>query len=658
MTFLSPFAAIYAAAVAVPLLLLLYFLKLRRRITPIASTLLWSKSFEDLQVNVPFQRLKLTLLFLLQALILLCLLAAIADPVLEGEAPAAERVVLLIDRSASMSARDMPSDQGVVTRLESAKTAAHELIDRLTGARTPSRVMIIAVGANARIVQGFDARPEVLKRAVDAIDPTDEPGDLNAAFELAGAVLAGEEADSPDPPDVLLLSDGCLAPPDDPAGFTLAAGRFRFLRVGPDPEADPANVGFAAMNARRDPNDPTVVNVFVRLVNASTEPVETLVTLSIDDAPGPMQTVRIPGRSIENNVSRPGETTALFPVELSTGAVLRVEHARADALPSDDRAAVVMPAPMRPRIAIIHPGAGDDDAERYIREPLAEMDPAMLRLTSLEAYQALLQSGESLADRFDLVVFDRVSADLPAGVPSITFGAVPKGLGAREPSSDAGRRIRSWSRRHPVMRYVALDDLVYADFGAYILPDDAEELAAGPDGPVIASLQSGGQTHILVGFALRRSNWPLEISYAVFLQNALDHLTLARSGQSSIVHLPGRPIPVRLLPGAEELVVSTDGESIRIPADSTGAAVAPAFTRVGLHRLDNAAEPYGRVAVSLLSDAESDLQPADDLRVNAQSVVAGAADRSVPKPLWPLFVAIAALLLVAEWLAYCRRIWI
>src|SRR5688572_5629676 len=50
-TLLSPWSALTAAAIAIPLLVLLYFLKLRRQRLTIASTLLSQKSFEDLQVN-------------------------------------------------------------------------------------------------------------------------------------------------------------------------------------------------------------------------------------------------------------------------------------------------------------------------------------------------------------------------------------------------------------------------------------------------------------------------------------------------------------------------------------------------------------------------------------------------------------------------------
>src|SRR3954463_11001941 len=117
--FLNPWTALAGAAIFIPLLLILYFLKLRRREMTVSSTLLWKKAVQDLQVNAPFQKLRRNLLLLLQLLLLMLLLLAFSRPVTNYSPGAGTTSVILIDRSASMGALD-PSLKGK-TRLDEAK---------------------------------------------------------------------------------------------------------------------------------------------------------------------------------------------------------------------------------------------------------------------------------------------------------------------------------------------------------------------------------------------------------------------------------------------------------------------------------------------------------------------------------------------------------
>src|SRR2546423_15108461 len=123
-TFPNPWTAAAAATAVVPSLLVRYFLKLRRREMAVSSTLLWKKAIQDLQVNAPFQKLRRNLLLFLQLLLLLLLCLAFSRPVTNYTPGAGKSTVILIDRSASMAAKDASGR----TRLEEAKRRAKDLI--------------------------------------------------------------------------------------------------------------------------------------------------------------------------------------------------------------------------------------------------------------------------------------------------------------------------------------------------------------------------------------------------------------------------------------------------------------------------------------------------------------------------------------------------
>ncbi len=675
MTFLSPLTALFAAAVAVPLLLLLYFLKLRRRRLRMASTLLWAKSFEDLQANVPFQRLRFSALLLLQLLLLALLLLALAEPALESENRPASRIILLFDRSASMNAMD-GDETGERSRLDAARDAAKQIIEGLATSSRASRVLIIAFGARAQLVTGFESRPELLIEAIDGIEPTDEQADLSAALRLA-AVFAGQGEDAGDePPSVMLISDGGVAPAEDGTGFTLRSGRFSHVlapeRLGEEGSEPVRNVGIVSLSARRDYDDPTQVLVFGRLINVGPNPADTLVTLLVDGEAGPMKKLSIPRPSGDTDPLPPGEATVSFAIDLPTGAVLSLRHNEKDSLKADDTAAVILPAPGRPRIGLVHPGSdqqadetdsgnrdgamptsGGGGPDPFLMDLLEAMDPEELRPMTIEGLLAEDAREIDLGRVFDLLVFDRVAPQRLPGVGTITFGTVPAGIETIAPASEGGRRILSWQRDHPVMRHVSLDTIVYAGFGGMDLPAGATPLAEGPEGPVIALIPARGAKHIVVGYELIHSNWPLHVSAAVFLQNVMDYLTLSRTGQTSLAVRPGEPITVRVSAEADELLVTGPSEQ-KVDAAPADLATLPALRSVGLYTVEGAERPLDQLAVSMLSDVESDIRPRADLVVNAEAAAAGRAAAATSRDLWPYFAGAALALLVLEWLLYCR----
>ena len=682
-----------AAAVAMPLLLLLYFLKLRRQTLRIPSTLLWRKSFEDLQVNAPFQRLRWSLLLVLQLLMLAALLLALAEPLWRSAGPAsASRIVLVIDRSASMNApvaddTDDP-ERPPMTRLEAAKAAARDIIDTIgeRGGAGPSQVMLIAFGASAQVVSTFESNRGVLRDALEAITPTDEQSNLESALELASAFAASrdEDTEAGPPPQVMLLSDGNVAAAGDRSTYSLRGGEFRFMQVARPAGAvdaagaagtnDPSinNLAIVALGARRDYDDPARVIIFARLLNAGTQPIGAITTLAIDGRPATTIRTKVPAAvaQVDGTMGGAGEAALSHALDLPGGAVITLRHNHTDQLAADDIAAIVVPPPSKPRIALVFPA--DRRPDPFLYELLQAMEPQSVQNLSAVDWSSIDSTTIDNGSRFDMVVFDRMSGARLPGVPSLTFGGVPAGLQSHEPRTTGGQTILSWDRQHPILRNLSLDAIVYSGFGGYDLPEStATPLAWGEDGPIMALVRTRGARHILVGFAPGKSNWRLHVSSAMFVQNAMEFLTLASGGggganvgSDAVVYRPGEPISVRATTEAQSITIAGGGANIEIPiapGDSTTGALRqvtlPAIPRAGLYAAKGARPPNDVLAVSMLSDVESDIRPRDAINVNAQASEAVAGEHERPMPLWPWLLAAALALVVLEWLAYCRRVW-
>ena len=378
MTFLTPWSAMFAAALAVPLLLLLYFLKLRRRTLRVPSTLLWPGARDDLQVNVPFQRLRYSILLLLQLLILACFLLALGQPVVESQATSPARLVLIIDRSASMGA---VSPDGT-TRLDAAKKVARRLIEQAGRSGEAAEVMIIAFADSAQVVSEFQSQRRLLLEAIDGITLSDGPTRLEAALQLAEAFSAriaeGQEQDV----QLVLLSDGGVEPPDAPTGFVLQTGEFRFAQVREDSRTELDNLGIVSFSARRQFEDPGTVLVFARLVQIGREPLATVLTLRSNGQVEDVQRLTIPAA----DDGGPGEASATFSLEAPGGAVISLEHNHRDQLAVDDSAVLVLPEPGRARVAIVH---GDEPVDAFVKQVLELIELRSLDVMSTDRFRQL-----------------------------------------------------------------------------------------------------------------------------------------------------------------------------------------------------------------------------------------------------------------------------
>jgi len=350
-TFLSGWTGIIAAAIAVPALLILYFLKLRRREFAVSSTLLWRKAVQDLQVNSPFQKLRKNLLLLLQLLLLALLCFALSRPVVNANQKPGNLTVILIDRSASMAAKDAGEDKNV-SRLSEAKRLAKDLVAAMG---RDDKACVVAFDETAETLCPLTSDQARLRNAINTIEQTDRPTRMKLAYQLADA----QASFNPDQlrqkvePDIFLYSDGRAL---DSASLT-TLGKIKFQQLGSE---QTANAAIVALSAKRNYERPTEVQVFARLNNFGPEPIEADVNLHVATEFSPSPAFQLsksaavflyPDRWTDKQRDAylkagnpPPKESVEFKLDLTTAAVIKLEKVAkaADALPADDIAHVVV----------------------------------------------------------------------------------------------------------------------------------------------------------------------------------------------------------------------------------------------------------------------------------------------------------------------------
>lgn len=653
MNFLAPITAIIAAAVTVPLLVLLYFLKLKRTETLVSSTLLWKRAVRDLQVNAPFQRLRRNILLLLQLLALAAILLALSRPVLSLTAGPAKRYVVLIDRSASMNATDVgPS------RLDEAKRQAKIVVESLRSRSVFSltdeadQAMVIAFADQPKVMCNFTSEKRQLMAAIDAIEATDGGSALADAVTVGRAFAQPVEQEGANMAvtslaQLELYSDGRIEDLDD---IAINPKDLKFHCIGKSPD----NVAITTMQARRSYEKAEQVNIFATVCNFSAQPVNCDVQLSIDGDVRAVKTVSISaaakGDGEQDDV--PGRASISFALAHGGAGLVEVRHLHKDQFSRDDAVWQMLEPPKQLSVLLVT--EGNMALSSALKAcPLARFDTRRPGKSAVKGSSAIPTDGS-----YDVVVLDRhVPDDLPRG-RYIVFGASPKGLGV-----SAGREVKNqlvvdWRAQHPVLQYVNLTNLFASNCLELKLPGDAEVLAEFLECPAIALVRRRGSVFLLLPFDVMESNWPFEPGFVAFFYNATAYLGMEVGDNGAGGLRVGQTITVEgLQAGASAELTRPDGNKDRLRADSAGTLRCPSTERAGIYSLEIENRPAELFAVNILNEEESNLAPAPEIVVSGKAVKAkaGAAGRS-NVDIWPWLAVLALIVVCVEWFVYNSRV--
>lgn len=597
-----------------------YLLKLKRKRRVVPSVFLWQRAMEEIEANAPFRKLRRNLLLLLQLLALAALVFALARPLVTTRALAAGSSIIVIDSTASMSARDEDGN----TRLSRARDLAREMVGSLGG---DDRAAIIESSSRVTVRSALTSDRATLRSAIDEIRETDAPGSLADALLLAEQ-LAKAERDA----GIVVISDGGgqssfgdSSPSPFGAADKLSAARaaaLRLVRVGN--RAD--NVGLIALNSRPNPATGRQ-EMFASVANFGNQPKDVNLELRVE---GQLADAR------QLTVAAGDRAALVFDALPQRGGLVEVKLAIDDDLAADNLAYAVLPDSRRLRVAV----AGDNP---FLLQALA-VNPA------IDA-RKLISGSAPLAD-FDCVITD---GDVAAEILSSE-----KPLLAINPQDAAGYwqaagqvenpAVTSFDRSHPVNGYLSYADLhveamTKRETGNWLRP----VAQSGTDALIVAG-EKGGRRVVMLGFDLAKSDLPLKIEFPILLANSIAWLTGREAVAEERAVRAGQPVLLRAQ-AAEAQVTTPEGDEQPV-ALKDGAAAFAETLRAGVYEVQGAPS----FAVSLLSEAESDTTPKESIRTRAGEVSGQEESFSAEREAWRWLLLLGLAILAFEWYAYHRRI--
>src|SRR3989442_1708894 len=361
MSFLSP-PAFGVVTLTLPLVLL-YFLKVRRRERRVPSLFLWDPSLRDREASAFFQRLQRDPLLILQILALVALSLALARPAVTLMGDGARKVVVVLDTSASMKARDVSPSRFDVARAEAA-----QLVGRLSEG---AEVMVIETGVQPKVAAALGRDRQRALAAIGQAQARDLPNRLVEAVRAARALVGADPR-----AEIHVFTDGAFSLSHAEA---LADPRIHWVGVG----RRSRNVGITSLAIRRSYFGSSDYQAFVALVNYSPEPQTFTFALELDGRKIAEKDV-----TLEPSVRR----SVVLPFSHSGGGIVTARLQIDDDLAVDDVAYAVLPPPRKINVLLVSTGnlflekvlRTDPQVSLEIRTPdqyqggMAEADVAVL----------------------------------------------------------------------------------------------------------------------------------------------------------------------------------------------------------------------------------------------------------------------------------------
>ena len=609
MHFLAP--AAFAFAAAIPVVVVFYLLKRKRVVRLVSSTLLWQKFLSETQASAPFQKLRKNWLLILQIILLTMAVLALSRPYFAARMKPAQLRVVILDASASMQATDeTPS------RFEKARAEALKWVDSLAGS---DQMVILQAGVNTEVKQSATSEKAALRRALQACVCSDGPTRLVPALRMADSLVRDQRG-----AEIHLFSDGAVP---DLSEFENKALPIVFHPIGKDSN----NLGITALDVRANPEDARQRAVYASVANFSSNSVQTDLELLLDDRLVKTLPVTI----------APGEVSpqVFFAAQQKDG-VFTLRVTGKDELAADNQASIVSLLPKPVKVLLVSRG------NRLLEKALRAAANVELAVAS---------DLTDPAAGFDFVVLDNVAPTVwPKGnvlaVHVVNTNWIP------EVTHLEGPALVDWRSSHPLLRYAGFDNVQVAESFAAKTPTWAVSLLDSPQAPLILAGEIGRQRIIWIGFDILESNWPLRISFPIFIANSVEWLNPANAQGGQLLVKSGEAFRMALLHPEKTAQVTTptgQSRSFNLDANANEFVFGDTFKQ-GVYHLRVGTNDT-TFCVDLLDAAESNIKPRDELQLGKYTRVTATRMQRANMELWRTIAGLGLLVLMGEWWYYHRR---
>jgi len=632
---------------------LIILLHMRRQIPDrrrVPSIRFWTESrHEDLERS-RLRKPPISWILILQLLTALAITLALARPVTNGflsmfaSRTTPEHQIIILDGSTSMQA---VADVGSSTSRFS--LARRDVVDTLNAWQPGDITTVLIAGSR---IETFSASNQQQARSLAAriakVAPPGGRADMNSTLRLAGDLLLPQRPNS-----ITLITDGAIN--IDPVIARAIEAPINVKLVGAIEST--TNDAIVAISSRADLNQRDQIRVAFTISHFG------------DQAATIPYAANVDGKEVASGsvTLGPDESRQVeFSVPSDTGGIV-VSIPQQDILQADNSASLQLQRDELNQLNIMLIADTPGDVQRALN---------VVPGSHVEVYPGSTSGLKALATGYDLAVFVGISPtaeDVPA-IPMIFFQPQPLNGTFGVSGALASPTINHVESGADLLNGVDLAGVTFTDAPVYDLPADASELVGalstdGRQGPLIWQGSLDGQAYVATAFTPEASNIGDRVAFPIFVAKAVASLTTDQIPGALAL---GDPLTYRPSPGTARLDITAPNgttDDVSVGAASTSASAVDqdiTYLQTGIAgtytlseiAADGSTTRQGSFVVNAGQRQESNLRPnpalASTLTPGAPSPDDSGSPTESRSDLWPILLALAIMVLLAEWLFALR----
>ncbi len=505
MTFLHPeFLYLF---LLIPILIVINLFFKGKRSLPVTSLFIWEKFYENQKPKrFTFNRLRKDILLLLQILFVLFAVFALSQPTFLKKNRSADRVAFIIDSSISMKYKEN-GEQYI-------NLAKEQALQLLKNSHKSDRVMIVKADTESKIIHPYSLQTNQLIKAIDGISTTDTIGNLDKAIVKVFSLR--------ETPSKIIVFTGKI--PDKIVSESTESDIIKWVSVGKALD----NLKILDFDIRKDFSTERNYQTFLRISNDSNKDQLFKIKFYHEDKLFKVSDVVMAPREKKTFLTSIGQIReGLIRIKLEADDDLKVDN---------EVFALIEPERILSALLVT-------SGNRFLENVLALHDSVDIELCDTSSFENRINKWD-----FDVVIYDKVTQDLPVLTDSIFISTnneeyvdMEKGIVVPE--------LLDFNHGHRFLEGLDLSNLSIQKSNILKVPDWGEILVESEQGVLMFCGERNNKKFVIVGFDLMQSNFPLEISFPLFISRLINWF-------SNYEHknwiMTGDPFYYKLTPSSKE----------------------------------------------------------------------------------------------------------